>query len=67
MSILSMLAASTMYGDNNSDNSHAPIMQINVSRISTSGLRNSDVGDDEEYDEFMMQQPMQSRRDDGHF
>ncbi|KAF9071091.1 hypothetical protein BDP27DRAFT_1322768 [Rhodocollybia butyracea] len=68
MSILSLQAGSTMYGGNNSDDSHAPILQNVFTRISTSGLRNCNVqGDDEEFDEFMVQQPVQFRRGDGRF
>ncbi|KAJ3788664.1 hypothetical protein GGU10DRAFT_285956 [Lentinula aff. detonsa] len=52
---------STFYGGNNSDDSHAPMIQSASSPSRTSGLRNyiGDDGDYEDYDEsLIMQQPV---------
>lgn len=69
-SILSLPAAnsvrSTLYG-NISDDSHVPMMQAAPARAS--GLRNYvDVDDTKSEDlDDIMQQPIQSQRDDGRF
>jgi hypothetical protein len=57
-------ARSTMYGGNNSDDSHTPMLSLGPG---ASGLRNQ-YADDEDYNEsLIMKQPVQSRRDDGRF
>ncbi|GAW01795.1 hypothetical protein LENED_003408 [Lentinula edodes] len=62
---------STLYGGNNSDDSHAPMMPNALGQPRTSRLRNhvKDDGNSEDDDEsLIMQQPVQSLRgDDGRF
>ncbi|KAJ3889287.1 hypothetical protein GG344DRAFT_89526 [Lentinula edodes] len=61
---------STLYGGNNSDDSHAPMMPNALGQPRTSRLRNhvKDDGNSEDDDESLMQQPVQSLRgDDGRF